>query len=472
MNGVCLAISRPESRRSGAVPPEVTHGSPPGRFRLARDSFSSRRTGNYTRKVSQAPAGHGENPQRAGADWPPVVVAGGYLTGIVLMRDLLKRGVKVSCVECNPEQPAFRSVYGETHRCPNPDTHGDEWAEFMLAHARRTGKRPILMASADQFISAIDRYKVVLSREYTVSPGAGTQATLATKERQYDIARQNGMPVPHTRAIASEADLEVFIAEARLPCVLKPMHFRHWERFPPGHPLLWQKVAVANTPEELRSAYQLVRSVTPEVVVQETILGPDTAKLVYLSCYGTGGERLGHALVSQWRAWPANFGSAAVVQPVDDPETVRTCDNFLRSLRYTGFCELELKRDTRDGVVRLIEANPRYSTTSDAARCAGVDLPWLHYLDLAGQKVRPVQPAQVDFRHIHLTRDIPYFRRYKPQGLIGWKQFLQAYRPPVYLFDFDLRDWRVSGNTLWQLSKGVIAPTYRRFMLKRNVISQ
>ena len=45
-------------------------------------------------------------------------------------------------------------------------------------------------------------------------------------------------------------------------------------------------------------------------------------------------------------------------------------------MNYVGICEIEVKRDTRDGVVRLIEANPRFSVTADAAVYAGVDIGW------------------------------------------------------------------------------------------------
>jgi predicted ATP-grasp superfamily ATP-dependent carboligase len=33
-----------------------------------------------------------------------------------------------------------------------------------------------------------------------------------------------------------------------------------------------------------------------------------------------------------------------------------------------GICAIEVKRDSRDGIVRLIEANPRFSGTGDVAR--------------------------------------------------------------------------------------------------------
>ena len=103
-----------------------------------------------------------------------------------------------------------------------------------------------------------------------------------------------------------------------------------------------------------------------------------------------------------------------------------------------------MKRDTRDGIVRLIEANPRYSVTSDAATYAGVELGWLHYLDLIGENVTPVAPLSLNFRHIVLSRDFGCIGQYRRAGLLTWSALLKSYRPPVAFFDFDVRDWRVT----------------------------
>ena len=47
-----------------------------------------------------------------------------------------------------------------------------------------------------------------------------------------------------------------------------------------------------------------------------------------------------------------------VTEPVIDEDADRVCDRFLRRIGYVGICEIEMKRDTRDGRVKLIEANP------------------------------------------------------------------------------------------------------------------
>jgi D-aspartate ligase len=409
------------------------------------------------------------NPVRAEADWPPVVVAGAFQTGVVLMRNLLRRGLRVCAFDCEPTHSGFSSVYGKTYLCPNPDDQPEAWVGFMVNLAREIGGKPVLIPSADQFVSAISEHADQLSSCFTfLRAASATQALLATKQRQYDIAASHGLPTARTRFVRSLEELEEFASSARFPCLIKPIHCREWERMPADHPLLGEKLALAASPQKLAEQYRSVAAYTPEVVVQEVIEGPDTAKLCYMSCYSRTGALLGSCIVRQVRTDPIYFGSASVVEPVNDPEAHTLSDAFLREIQYAGLCELELKRDSRDGTLKLIEANPRYSVTSDAAPPAGVDLGWLHYLDLIGFDVQPVRQNSFQYRHIVLRRDFKTFRSYLKAGLLNWREFFRSYRRPVYFFDFDWRDWRVTWATVVDLARIILLPYIRRIIPKRS----
>src|SRR5262245_57377036 len=121
------------------------------------------------------------NPVRAEANWPPAVVAGAYQTGVLGVRGLQRRGVRALCFDCNTTFPGFQSVYGPARACPDPDREPAQWVEFMIALAKELGDRPVLLASADQFVSAIADHREQLQAFYRVSPGALLQGQLALK---------------------------------------------------------------------------------------------------------------------------------------------------------------------------------------------------------------------------------------------------------------------------------------------------
>lgn len=408
------------------------------------------------------------NPQKAQADWPAAVVAGAFQTGVVLARNLERRGLRVHSFDLTSAQFGFRSVYGKTHLCPNPDTHPAEWLDFMVKLAQEVGGRPVLIPASDIYVSAIGQHASQLAPHYRFArTSSNTQALLATKQRQYDIAGQQGMPVPRTQFANHAGQVREFAAECRFPCLFKPLHEREWASAKPGHVVYLQKLVLASSAEDLMRKYGEASEISPEVVLQEIIEGPDTSKLVYLSCYSQTGERLGYSVVRQLRATPIHFGSASVCEPVNDPETAELCDQFLRRLNYVGICEIELKRDTRDGQVKMIEANPRYSVTADVAPYDGVDLGWLHYLDLLGEAVTPVKPLHRDFRHVVLRRDCATVWSYRRAGLLPLRALLASYRPPVYFFDLDWRDRQLSWETVVDCTRSLLAPLYRTFFPKK-----
>ena len=170
-------------------------------------------------------------------DSPPVVVAGAFQTGVVLMRNLGRKKIETCCVDCNASKPGFKTVYGKAYLCPNPDTHPAEWEQFMIELAKRIGRRPVLIPSSDLFVTAIADHAAALEPHFIFRPASvATQALLATKKRQYEIADLNGLPVPKTNFVQSLEEVRKFASEAQFPCLMKPVHFREWERFPPNHP--------------------------------------------------------------------------------------------------------------------------------------------------------------------------------------------------------------------------------------------
>jgi len=405
---------------------------------------------------------HGDQAYlKADSDWPPAVIAGAYRTGVLAVRSLVRRNVRARLFDCDQSMPGFKSVYGPARLCPNPDLEPDAWLRFMLNLAGEHKQPPVLIASADQFVTAISKHADILKSHYIFSTGMALHGALAEKLTQYKLAREHGMPMPRTEFASSLEEVQAFGRDAAFPCVIKPNHFREWQRFPVDHPLSYQKVAVVNDVSQLCETYKLASTLTPEVILQEVIQGNDTVKSVYLSCYDSQGRRIANAMFRELRCDPMWFGPASVTEPFFDEEVDAICDNFLKNIGYRGLCEIEVKRDSRDGRVKLIEANPRLSGGGDAAPYAGVDLCWLHYLDLIGRTAAPVSPSSKHFRHIVLRADARAVPAYLRAGAITWREVLRSYRGPKAYFDLDWRDWRYSLETLYVTAGAFVSRMFR-----------
>jgi predicted ATP-grasp superfamily ATP-dependent carboligase len=224
---------------------------------------------------------------------------------------------------------------------------------------------------------------------------------------------------------------------------------------------------VVQSPEQLEEVFNACYEASPQLILQELIEGRDTDKYVYMSCYGRHGRRLGSCIVREIRTWPVGFGPATVVEPVRDSEVDAVCDDFLKRAGYIGICEIEVKRDRRDGRVKMIEANPRHSGTGDVAPYMGVELGWLHYLDLIGIELDEVVPSRWGFRHIVLVKDALCIRNLRSARMITWWEALREYAPPVAFYDLDWRDYGVSARNLWQACRVMIGYVARWLFPKK-----
>ena len=395
-------------------------------------------------------------------DWPPAVIAGASQTGVLGVRSLRRQGINALCFDCNSAAQGFRSRYGPAHLCPNPDENPKEWVSFMAELSNKLGAKPVLIPSSDRYVIAIANHLEELQEYFLLNPGIQLQADLALKQTQYKLALENGMPMPLTRMVSTLEEVVEFSSEADYPCLVKPWHFREWEKFPDGHPLSHQKIAIANNKQELIDSYNMARKANPQLVLQDIIQGPDTSKRVYLACYDKSSRRIANALFKELRCVPFGFGPASVTEPVEDLEADEVCNEFLKKIGYIGICEIEVKRDSRDGKVKLIEANPRLSGGGDAAPYAGVDLCWIHYLDIIGQPVEPVKPSGKHFKHIVLRAEGTAIPEYMRAGLLSWGELFKSYKPPLAFYDFELRDWRNSLETVIVFVWSLFSNLFRR----------
>ena len=397
----------------------------------------------------------GGNPTRSNSGWPPAVIGSVFQTGLNLIRDLEQKGVRAVGVDCFSENVGFISRYGKSHLCPDPQPHPSECVAFMKDFSRSFDQKPVFIATADLFVSALGAFAGELKDYYIFSQTAvEKQAALTTKDKQYELAHRYGLPCPRSTYVQSTEELREFARTARFPCLIKPLQHRVWEDLPSQNPLCGKKVVCADTADGLIELYKHTEGFDRGVVAQEFVVGGDDAKYCYLSVYGRGAVRLGYCVVREFRAYPVYFGSGSIVEPVVDDEIAAVCDDFLRAIGYEGLCEIEVKRDARDGKVLLIEVNPRFSVTGDCARYAGVETGWLHYLDLIGQPVQPVMPTRYGFKHIVLQRDLATLPKCLEDHIVTFRGWLASYVPPVKYYDLDWRDPRVSAHNLyWSLRR-------------------
>ncbi len=163
----------------------------------------------------------------------------------------------------------------------------------------------------------------------------------------------------------------------------------------------------------------------------------DTAKRVYVACYdGTAGASRTHCF-ENCDAIRLGFGPATVSEPVVDAEADEICDRFLRSIGYSGICEIEMKRDSqrRPGEADRSQPAAYRRRRRRALRRRRRLLAALSRHDREAGDPRPGERKRFPARRASLRRRCHH--RLPASRLISWRDVVRSYKRPLAFYDFD-----------------------------------
>lgn len=109
-----------------------------------------------------------------------------------------------------------------------------------------------------------------------------------------------------------------------------------------------------------------------------------------------------------------------------------------RSLGGRGMGNAEFKHDPRDGLLKLIECNPRLTNATELIRHSGFDMPLFIYNRVTGRPFPPMQEYKDGARSIRPVRDFLAARNSRKRGEITWKQYLGSL---LHKFHFEIFAW-------------------------------
>ena len=187
------------------------------------------------------------------------------------------------------------------------------------------------------------------------------------------MAKEAGIGFPEYWNIDSLDDIEKIADQVNYPAIIKPIHSHLFVR------IFEMKLFQVNSADELRQKASLVVEKGLEFMVSELIPGPDTL----LSSYYTHIDDDGHALFKftkqMIRRMPSNFGVACYHVTKWLPETAEKGEHFFRSIGFTGMANIEFKKDPRDGELKIIECNARYTAAQELVTRSGMDISYMIY---------------------------------------------------------------------------------------------
>lgn len=86
-------------------------------------------------------------------------------------------------------------------------------------------------------------------------------------------------------------------------------------------------------------------------------------------------EVLNSTVIEKQRYYPVNGGSSCFNKTILNDNLVNVCVKVLKLIKWEGFADFDLIEDPRDGVIKIMEINPRVPACIKASVISGVDFP-------------------------------------------------------------------------------------------------
>jgi D-aspartate ligase len=353
-----------------------------------------------------------------------------------VVRSLGRRGVPVWVLEEPAEPLAALSRYARRSLRWPP---GDDAArvEFLRRLATDEGIEGwALIPTADETAALVSRHHAELAEHYTLTtPDWGAVRWAYDKRLTHELADRVGVVSPRTaRPRTAEEARAVSIP---FPAVLKPAIKESFNA------LTAAKAWRVDDADELAARFEeACTMVDPEVLMVQELVPGDGHSQFSFATLCRDGEPLVWLTARRTRQYPADFGRASTfVETVDCPELLEPSLRLLREMRYSGLIEIEYKRDPRDGVMKLLDMNPRVWGWHTLCIKAGVDLPYLLWLLVSGESVPPAH-ARLGVGWLRLTTDTPTALKELVGGRLPLGEYVRSFRRPresaIFAWD-DLR---------------------------------
>lgn len=348
---------------------------------------------------------------------PPVIIAGGSTNALCIARSLTHLGVSVHGLGGEPFVAASKFVTAL------PFASGDRataLAEALLGPATEHLRGAVVLACDDAAITVLAAHREALLERFLLD-ASNTDAQLAMLDKlsTYEAARAAGVPTPKFWRVDTGADIERYRDELVYPLIVKPLLSHEYQARFPGA----TKFRTAHDLESLRAAYRDLDEAGLAVMLVERIPGDDTMLCSYTTYVDADGGPTFDYTKRVVRRYPPGMGLACAHVTDWIPEVKDVTMQLVKHVGLRGLACVEFIRDARDGQLKLIECNARFSAAVPLTVAAGMDLPRHVYCQVIGEEHRMPATFRTGLRMVSPVDDLRAFLVLRREGRLslgGW----------------------------------------------------
>jgi len=365
---------------------------------------------------------------------PPAILFGGFFQAFQVVESLASRAIPVYVLNDRWAEARY-SRYAHAIRLPDNAPYAQAATDFLTSGASDYLAGSVLLAAGDQELDIIGANREKLAKKFRLDlSNPVAQQIMLNKLQSYQAAKEVGVPTPHFWQVRNEEDVQRLREEFVYPMLVKPKLSHIFQR------KFKCKFFEADNFQRLLEQYRTTRGAGIEAVLLEKIPGPDSKLCSYYIYMDEEGNPLFDFTKRIIRRYPVNMGIASY-HITDRVEGVRELSlKLLRHVGLQGLANAEFKYDERDGKLKFIECNARFTAANMLLTRSGFDLGSFVYNRIVGIP----QPRLINFRTgMRLwdpLRDFRAFLELRERGELTLVQWLASVMHRTSIAYFSWRD--------------------------------
>jgi D-aspartate ligase len=378
---------------------------------------------------------------------PPAILFGGFFQAFQVVESLATRSIPVYVLN-NRWAEARYSRYAQAIRLPENVPYPEAAAAFLTSNASNYLEGSVLLAGGDQELEIMTVHRETLAKKFRLDvSNPVAQRMMLDKLATYKAAREAGVPTPRFWQIQTEEDLQRLCEEFVYPLIVKPKVSHVFQQ------KFKRKFFEVKSFQELLENYRLTKHAGIEVVLLERIPGPDSKLCSYYTYLDEEGNALFDFTKRVIRRYPVNMGIGSY-HITDRVEHVRELSlKLFRHVRLQGLANAEFICDERDGWLKLIECNARFTAANSLLARAGYDLGNFVYNRVVGISQPPLTNFRTGLRLWDPLRDYRAFLELRERGELTLVQWLASIMHRSSISYFSWRDPLPSLARLWKRAR-------------------
>jgi predicted ATP-grasp superfamily ATP-dependent carboligase len=305
----------------------------------------------------------------------------------------------------------------------------ESWARYLLGAESEWLKGSVLLSTSDAGVLLLNERRSDLEGKFILDvSNPEAQHRLVYKLSTYEEARKADVPTPKWWAASTLQQIAAIRNELVYPLIVKPLlsHF-FMQAFNNAKYLRVENYG------ELEAAFQKVQDRGLECMLVEYLPGGDDLLCSYTTYIDAEGEPTIDFTKRIVRRYPTGMGLGCCHVTDHNPEVRDLGRKLFRSAGIRGMANAEFKRDPRDGQLKLIECNARFTAATHITVAAGIDLGLYVYNRLTGGPPVPVNQYRDGLMLWDPYRDFLSFRERRARKQLTFLNWIKSIRMPLVL---------------------------------------